>query len=115
MKIGASNEMYKNLANAYKSGDDKAIAKGMGNFCTEMQNSLKKDYENVLNDFDNKILVQRGYRVLTQQEKSWYQKWIESAKKNNPKQAFSELITVEAMPERLLKMFIEIFKMNTLY
>lgn len=103
MKIGASNEMYKNLANAYKSGDDKAIAKEWENFCTEMQNSLKKDYENVLNDFDNKILVQRGYRVLTQQEKSWYQKWIESAKKNNPKQAFSELITVEAMPETIIE------------
>lgn len=62
---------------------------------------VKQDYE--MADGDEKILAQRGFRQLTQKEKTYYEKLIEAGKSKNPQQAMTDLITIEAMPETIIE------------
>ena len=102
-KIGQDKELAKQMAAAYKSGDEKQISQAWDDYTSKLQENIKQDYDNFLNNFDNKILNSRGYHTLTQKEQNWYQKWIDSAKTSNPKQAFADLIETESMPETIIE------------
>lgn len=96
------------LMQAIKSGNE-----------TEMQQAWEGFYQAIVEEFeieqaemqkmvDTQVLVQRGIRQLTSQEKNFYEKWIEGAKSTNPKQAFTDLLTAEhGMPETI---FEDVFK-----
>ena len=62
-----------------------------------------KNFEEVQESNDSKILAERGIRQLTSAEKKFYEKWIESATSSNPKQAFTDLITTESMPTTIIE------------
>lgn len=102
-KIGKNSEVTKQLAQAFKNGNEEEIKNAWDLFSQDIQDSIKEEYESMINTFDTKILAQRGYRILTQKEKNWYQKLIDSAKSLNPKQAFAELIEKETMPETIIE------------
>ena len=111
-KIGQDKELAKAMAAAYKSGDEKQISQAWDDYTSKLQENIKKDYTDLLNNFDNKILANRGYHALTQKEQDWYQKWIDSAKTSNPKQAFADLIETESMPETIIEDVYENFVHN---
>lgn len=102
-KIGQDKELAKQMAAAYKSGDEKQISQAWDDYTAKLQENIKQDYDNFLNEFDNKVLSSRGYHMLTPKEQNWYQKWIDSAKTSNPKQAFADLIETESMPETIIE------------
>lgn len=85
---------------AMKAGNETKLNEAWEQFHDAVCDSIKNDFEMSHND-DN-ILMQRGYRVLTADEKQFYQKWIESAKAADPKQAFADLLN-GGMPETIIE------------
>lgn len=85
---------------AMKAGNETKLDEAWEQFHDAVCDSVRNDFEMSHND-DN-ILMQRGYRVLTANEKQFYQKWIESAKAADPKQAFADLLD-GGMPETVIE------------
>jgi len=106
-EIGKNNDTIKQIAEAYKSGDAKAISEAWNTYNEEVQQSIKKQFDEFMNNFDNKVAVARGCRVLNSAELKFYNAWIESAKSSNPKQAFEDLISKEGMPETIYETIYE--------
>lgn len=94
-------ECVKNLMSAYKSGDSKQMERAWNSFHESVVAQIKNDYEELKDVNDSNILAQRGIRQLTTKERKFYEKWIEGAKTNNPKQALSDLLTDGGMPETI--------------
>lgn len=102
MKFEQEQEYSKKIMNAIKSGDEKEIQTAFEDFHNSLVNSMKQDYKDVIDANDKTILAQRGYRSLTSKETEFYQKFIESAKSSNPKQALEDLLKTEGgMPETI--------------
>lgn len=92
------------LMNAFKSGNEEAIKQAWENFHNSIVESCKQEYEDMKDVQDIQILSQRGIRQLTNKETKFYEKWIESAKSSNPKQAFTDLLTTDGgMPETVIE------------
>ena len=101
IKIGKTNESAVALAKAFKSGNEEEMTKAWELFANEM----KEDYAEAIASNDSNIMAQRGFRQLTSKEVAFYEKFIESAKSSNPKQAFTSLLTdnLEFMPETIIE------------
>lgn len=91
------------LMNAIKGGKEEEITKAMSQFQDVIAQKVASQFEDIQNENDVKVLAQRGVRQLTSQEKKFYEKWIESAKSSNPKQAFTDLINFEGMPTTVIE------------
>lgn len=98
------NEASKNLMEAYKSGDESAMEKAWSDFSESIASEIKNELDS---KNDVAVMAQRGVRQLTSDETKFYEKWIASAKSSNPKQSFTDLITVEGMPETIIE---DVFK-----
>lgn len=87
---------------ALKSGDETAWQDAWAQFHDSVAEKVRADYE--MAGGDAKILAQRGYRQLTAKETKFYEKLIEAGKAANPKQAFTDLLTMDdAMPETIIE------------
>lgn len=92
------------LMNAFKSGNETEIKNAWENFHNSIVETCKKEYEDMKDVHDIQILSQRGVRQLTSKETKFYEKWIESAKSSNPKQAFTDLLDTDGgMPETVIE------------
>lgn len=89
------------LQSAMQSGVKEDIQQAWDQFHASVVEAVRQDFE--MANGDEKILAQRGFRQLTRKEKEYYEKLIEAGKSKNPKQAMTDLITVEAMPETILE------------
>ena len=93
------------FAQALISNDAEGITQSWNDCMQEIARSVAEDYERMHGDADAAILAQRGYRQLTQEETSWYQKFIDGAK--GTKQAFIDIFTNEGddafMPETIIE------------
>lgn len=96
------------LMQAFKSGKEEEIKQAWEDFRTSIVETCKADFEELKNVTDIQVLAQRGVRQLTSKEKAFYEKWIEGAKTSNPKQAFTDLLTLDGgMPETIIE---DVFK-----
>jgi len=92
------------LMQAFKSGEENEITQAWEGFYNSIVDSVKADYEEALQSNDKNILAQRGFRVLTNAEQKFYEKFIEGAKSGNPKQALTDLLTTDnGMPETIIE------------
>lgn len=89
------------LQSAMQTGKEEEIKQAWNQFHESVVEAVRQDFE--MANGDEKILAQRGFRQLTQKEKKYYEKLIEAGKNKDPKQAMSDLITVEAMPESIIE------------
>ena len=104
IKIASKSETVSALMNAVKSGDEKQIALAMNDFQDVIAQKVLEQYEELKDINDSRILAQRGVRQLTAKEKEFYEKWIESAKSSNPKQAFTDLLNIDGgMPTTIIE------------
>ena len=101
MNFGEEKNYSENIMNAMKSGNETDIKQAIQNFHDSLVETLKQEYTEMGND--KNILIQRGYRLLTSKETKFYEKFIESAKTSNPKQALIDLISKNGMPETILE------------
>jgi folate-dependent phosphoribosylglycinamide formyltransferase PurN len=76
------------MAEAIKNDDTEAFAQAFDEF-TNSPGSCNGRSKRACAGTDNNILAGRGVRVLTSEEKQYYEKVIEAMKSNNPKQALS--------------------------
>lgn len=105
----ANEKVYASkLMQAFKSGNEDEIKQAWEEFHNSIVERCKQEFEDLKDVADVQVLAQRGVRQLTSAEKKFYEKWIESAKKSNPKQAFTDLVTLDGgMPETIIE---DIFK-----
>ncbi len=104
MKDTNNNKTFaKAMADALREGSEEKFTQAFENFTQEIENNIKAEYETIKEETDSKILASRGYRQLTSKERIFYEKWIESAKSSNPKQAFIDLIESDGMPETIIE------------
>lgn len=101
----SANESISALMAAVKSGDDNQIKEAMASFQDVIANKVRNQFEGIEAKTDREILAQRGIRQLTSKEQTFYEKWIESAKSSNPKQAFTDLLNtdVDGMPKTIIE------------
>lgn len=89
---------------ALKSGKEEEIKEAWEALHNSVVESCKQEFEELNEVKDVQVLVQRGVRQLTSKEKKFYEKWIEGAKSSNPKQAFTDLLTLDGgMPETIIE------------
>lgn len=88
-----ANSIIKNAAvemmNAIQGGDKAECEKALKNYGQAIADSVKSNIVN--NDNDTAAYQQRGQRILTTQEKKYYQTMIAAGKSENPKQYFATL------------------------
>lgn len=89
------------LQEAMKAGDADKINQAWTQFHESVVESVRQDFE--MANGDERILAQRGFRQLTAKEKDYYEKLIEAGKSKNPKQAMTDLITIDGMPETIIE------------
>lgn len=89
------------LQKAMMEGNEENIQQAWLQFHDSVAESIRQDFE--MANGDAEILAQRGFRQLTRKEKEYYEKLIEAGKSRNPKQAMTDLIDIEAMPETIIE------------
>ena len=79
------------IKQAMQSEDENAVAQVLTDFADNIQQSVLKDVQQYKETGDQQILQRRGVHTLTQEEKKFYQSWIDAAKSERPQQALSNL------------------------
>jgi len=82
-------EIQNKMAEAIKNDDTEAFAQAFDEFTNLLQEAVLAEAKGLVQAADNQILAGRGVRVLTSEEKQYYEKVIEAMKSSNPKQALS--------------------------
>ena len=77
------------LREAMENNDEKAFAQAFEEYTDILQEAVMAEAKGLVKAADNQILAGRGVRVLTSEEKQYYEKVIEAMKSNNPKQSLS--------------------------
>ena len=106
-KFAMKNECAKQLVEAIKSGDETKQQSAWENLMESIAEQVKEDFTDLQASHDAAILAQRGYRQLTSKENEWYQKVIAALKSNNPKQAFTAILTSENEEDMMPTTIIE--------
>ena len=88
------------MQTAMQSNDAEVIKQAWEEFGSAVADSIRQDYE--VTNGDRSALLQRGYRLLTAEEKKFYQSWIDNARSNAPRQEFTDLLTT-GMPETIIE------------
>ena len=79
------------IKEAMQSEDENSLGTVFTEFADNIQQSVLDDVKAYQDTQDVTILQRRGVHTLTQEENAFYQKWIEAAKSDNPKQALTNL------------------------
>lgn len=95
-----NKELMQRLIQAVQADDEEAAVKAFGAFAEGIEQRICQEYEQLQGTNDVNILAQRGVRQLTNEEKEFYQSWIDAHKSGNPKQAITDL--GRAMPETVI-------------
>ena len=94
----AQKEAVAALQKALQSGDAEGAGKAWQQVINSISDKVKTDCE--MYNTNQKVLAQRGYRMLTTEETEFYQKLVKAEKESNARQAFTDLITTNGgMPE----------------
>lgn len=86
------------MQKAMESGDEKQIQEAWEGFMNATAQMVMQDYEE--SKGNDEILMQRGYRVLTKEEKEYYNKLIEIGKMS-PQQAIT--VPTPIMPDTVIE------------
>lgn len=102
MKLGKNNYAM-NLQTALQSNNETEIQQAWNDFSNSIVEEIRNDYMESVQD--KNILVQRGYRQLTQAEQKYYDALIKASKCKNAQQAvttLADLTANELMPESII-------------
>ncbi len=92
IKFKDEKQSVNEIIAAMKSGDEQEIKQAWESFHESIAATVRKDFEELQENKDTTVLLQRGYRQLTSRETKWYQKVINALKSADPKQAFTAII-----------------------
>ncbi len=93
------------LREAMETNDEQAFAQAFDEYTDILQEAVMAEAKGLVKAADNQILAGRGVRVLTSEEKQYYEKVIEAMKSNNPKQSLSGF--GDALPKTVIDAVFE--------
>lgn len=99
------NDISARINAAVKSGDEAAFNAAFTEFTDLLQESVMAEAQGLIQAADNNILVGRGVRALTSQEKTYYEKVIGAMRSNDPKQALT--LIDETLPKTVIDAIFE--------
>lgn len=106
MSLLTANKAAAQLAAAFKTQDDAEMEKAWEAFGDEVCEKIRADFADYESAKNDSVLAQRGYRVLTSNEKAWYANVANALKSVDPKQAFIDILTSDdkndIMPETII-------------
>lgn len=102
-------ELMTNLAEAMQSENQEAIAQAFTDFAADVQQNVLDDMKSYQATADQSILQRRGVRVLTQEEKKFYENYINQIKAN-PQQSFTG--SDNALPQTVIEDVLNNVKTN---
>jgi len=82
-------EIQNKMVEAIKNDDTQAFSEAFEEFTDMLQEAVLAEARGLVQAADNQILAGRGVRVLTSEERQYYEKVIEAMKSDAPKQALS--------------------------
>lgn len=94
------DEIMRKMNGALKDGNEEVFAQVFTEFADHLQQSIIGEARAVVQTTDTNVLIGRGVRQLTSDEKNFYQKTIEAMRSTSPKQALTDLSVV--MPETVI-------------
>ena len=100
-------EIFQSVGEALRNEDAEGAAKAFQAAQTALMDSIEEQFNQFGNVNDMMVLQQRGLRVLTSEENSWYQEFI-GAVKTGAKQAITNLTA--AMPITIIDRVIDDMK-----
>jgi HK97 family phage major capsid protein len=107
MSLLTANKAAAQLAAAFKTQDDAEMEKAWEAFGDEVCEKIRADFADYESAKNDSVLAQRGYRVLTSNEKAWYANVANALKSVDPKQAFIDILTSDdkndIMPETIIE------------
>lgn len=77
------------LRQSMENNNEEEFAKAFEEYTDILQEAVMAEAKGLVKAADNQILAGRGVRVLTSDERQYYEKVIEAMRSNNPKQALS--------------------------
>lgn len=96
------------LREAMENNDEKAFAEAFEEYTNILQEAVLAEAKGLVQAVDNQILAGRGVRVLTSEEKKYYEKVIQAMKSDNPKQSLSGFDAV--LPKTVINAVFEDIK-----
>lgn len=82
-------EIANKIKEAIEKNDEQDFAAAFEEYTDMLQEAVMAEARGLVHATDNQILAGRGVRVLTSEEREYYNKVIEAMKSSNPKQALS--------------------------
>lgn len=103
-----NTQLMQALSQALKDDNEEAMAEAFTQFAEGVQERIMQEYGDLRQSRDSAVLAARGIRQLTNEEKEFYQSWIDASKAPNPKQALIDI--QKGMPETIIDSVIEDMK-----
>ena len=94
------NDIMQRMANAVREDNTENFTQAWNDLADAIQERVIGDVKEMQAQQDNSILAARGCRVLTSQEKQYYEKVIDAMRTDLPKQALTSINTV--LPETVI-------------
>lgn len=88
------NEIFSRMNQAIKDENDEAFVQAWTEFAESIQEAVTAEAKELVQSVDTNVLVGRGVRQLTSEEKNYYEKVITAMKSTNPKQALADITAV---------------------
>ena len=98
-------EIANKLREAVQSNDEQAFANAFEEYTDILQEAVMAEARGLVNAVDSQILAGRGVRVLTSEERKYYEKVIEAMKSNSPQQSLSNF--GEILPKTVINAVFE--------
>lgn len=99
------NDIMQRMANAVREDNTENFTQAWNDLADAIQERVIGDVKEMQAQQDNSILAARGCRVLTSQEKQYYEKVIDAMRTDLPKQALTSINTV--LPETVIDAVFE--------
>ncbi|HMM32623.1 MAG TPA: hypothetical protein PKB13_12695, partial [Clostridia bacterium] len=93
-------EIVTRMQAALKDGDTEAFSTAFADFTQALQDAVLEDAKHLMGVTDSAVLLQRGVRQLTAEEKTYYTAVIDAMKSGAPRQAVTDLSVV--MPKTVI-------------
>ena len=93
-------EMRTRIADALHSGNEEALVETFSEYAINLHDEIMADAAAYRKSYDEQILARRGVRILTSDEKNYYDKVIDAMKSTNIRSAISNI--TDALPETVI-------------
>ncbi len=93
-------EVMARLIEAIKDDDEAAFQKAFEEYSVVLEDAVLAEAKGLVRASDNQVLVGRGVRVLTSEERDYYQKLSDAMRSGTPKQALSGFDAI--LPETII-------------